>query len=53
MRKLNPELALKINNSLIFIFLNKFLNCPNIDDCQNILSEHENKYESGLTKAWA
>lgn len=54
MRKIDPLLALKINNSLILNFLDKYVDSPSdISDCKDILEKEKSNYESGLTKPWA
>lgn len=54
MRKLDPLLALKINNSLILRFLKKHLNLQvDISDCLDLLEKEKDNVEVGLTKPWA
>lgn len=54
MRKLDPLLALKINNSLILSFLKKHMAIQvDISDCLNLLEKEKDYVEVGLTKPWA
>ncbi|XP_066250052.1 platelet-activating factor acetylhydrolase-like [Euwallacea similis] len=54
MRKLNPLLALKINNSLILRFLSQNVNpLVDISDCTALLEQERHNVEMGLTKPWA
>ncbi|CAG9763343.1 unnamed protein product [Ceutorhynchus assimilis] len=53
MKKLNPLLALKINNSLILKFLNKHIAYKNIEDCIEILEKEKFNIDEGLTQPWA
>ncbi|KAF2883062.1 hypothetical protein ILUMI_23108 [Ignelater luminosus] len=53
MKKLNPYVALQINNGLILRFLKQHTgHDENIDDCEAFLHEQDNNIESGLTKPW-
>lgn len=52
-KKIDPELGIKLNNSMVLKFLNKYSGHPeNVEECNDILSEHKNYYEEGLTKPW-
>ncbi|XP_030746400.1 platelet-activating factor acetylhydrolase-like [Sitophilus oryzae] len=54
MKKLDPLVALRINNSLIFTFLNKHINFPNdVTECEQLLEKEAVNVEEGLTKPWA
>ncbi|XP_050311173.1 platelet-activating factor acetylhydrolase-like [Anthonomus grandis grandis] len=54
MRKLDPLLALKINNALVLKFLNRHLKCPaDVSDCLELLESEKENVEEGLTKPWA
>lgn len=53
MKKLNPYIALQINNGLILRFLKKHTgHDEKIDDCEAFLHEQDNNIESGLTRPW-
>ncbi|KAJ8936369.1 hypothetical protein NQ314_012388 [Rhamnusium bicolor] len=54
MRKLNPLVALRINNALILKFVNQYTNYPsNIEVYNNYLEKQKQNIEFGLTKPWA
>lgn len=54
MKKLDPLLALKINNSLILRFTKRHINYPkDISDCDSFLGKEKENIEEGLTKPWA
>lgn len=54
MKKLHPAKALKINNFLIFRFLNKHTGFPSdIKPVEIYLKQESQDYEKGLTKPWA
>lgn len=54
MKKLDPLMALNINNALMAKFLNKYAKFPvDLREDERILKEQEANYESGLTKPWA
>ncbi|XP_044252623.1 platelet-activating factor acetylhydrolase-like [Tribolium madens] len=53
MKKLEPVVALKINNSLILVFLDKLVKClSDVTDCREFLKEQESNLEQGLTRPW-
>lgn len=54
MKKLNPEIALNINNALILTFLHEYIKEPvNINELQEYLHKQRQNYAFGLTKPWA
>ncbi|KAJ3646815.1 hypothetical protein Zmor_024385 [Zophobas morio] len=54
MKKLDPLVALKINNCLVLEFLDKYVGSPSdITDCREFLELEKPSYEVGLTKPWA
>lgn len=54
MTKIDPLVALKINNALILRFLGEKLKIDaSIEDSQKYLEEQKGKFEVGLTKPWA
>lgn len=54
MKKLDPEIAININNSLICTFLYEFVNYPpQIKEAQDLLDKQKDNIEFGLTKPWA
>lgn len=54
MKKLNPEVAININNALILTFLYDFINYPPQKDVlQNYLEKQQENIVCGLTKPWA
>lgn len=54
MKKLKPEVAININNALIFTFLYEYINYPlQIDALENYLDKQKDNIEFGLTKPWA
>ncbi|CAG9830687.1 unnamed protein product [Diabrotica balteata] len=53
MKKLDPHEALKINNALIFMFLNEHVGVPrNVETFNKYLEVKSDLYEKGLTKPW-
>ncbi|KAH0816648.1 hypothetical protein GEV33_006141 [Tenebrio molitor] len=54
MKKLEPSVGLKINNSLILEFLENYVGSPcDVADCKQYLEEQRVNLEVGLTKPWA
>ncbi|CAH0564022.1 unnamed protein product [Brassicogethes aeneus] len=54
MKKLNPEVALKINTALVVKFLHEQVEYPeNIEEFDKILKDNSRNIEYGLTKPWA
>nr|XP_023023112.1 platelet-activating factor acetylhydrolase-like [Leptinotarsa decemlineata] len=53
MRKIDPHLALKINNALILTFLHRCMKTPaDIQESEQFLEAMKEFYEEGLTKPW-
>ncbi|XP_018572036.1 platelet-activating factor acetylhydrolase-like [Anoplophora glabripennis] len=54
MKKLDPLVALRINNALVVEFLNRHVDWPvDIEEDKQYLKEQKNNFEFGLTKPWA
>lgn len=54
MKKLDPNIAMKINNALILDFLHQYAGCPgDIAEYREYLEEQKNNFKEGLTKPWA
>lgn len=54
MKKLDPVVALKINNALIVEFLNHHIGYPkDIEKDKEYLEEQKDVIEFGLTRPWA
>jgi len=54
MKKLDPLLALRINNALILKFLNEQITFPvELGDCDTLLEREKHNVEEGLTRPWA
>lgn len=53
MRKLNPYMALRINNSLILKFLNVHVGYPTeATEHEDLINEQSRNIDKGLTKPW-
>ncbi|KAF5270186.1 hypothetical protein FQR65_LT05666 [Abscondita terminalis] len=54
MKKLDPHLALQLNNALALKFLKQYTNHPEtIEDCEKLLEAEKTHVVSGVTKPWA
>lgn len=53
-RKIDPEVGVRLNNSLVLRFLNKHVGFPEnvVEECNNYLNNFGSFYEEGLTKPW-
>lgn len=52
-RTIDAKLGVKLNNCLVFKFLNKHVGIPeNVDEYATTLEKHREYYEVGLTKPW-
>lgn len=54
MKKIDPNVGVKINNCLLLEFLHKYTRDDgDISDCQEYLKKEAKNYYSGLTLPWA
>lgn len=54
MRKIDPKIGIRLNNSFMLQFLrDKTGHTEDISDCEEFINQHDKQFYTGITKAWA